>query len=89
MELFWAPGPLVWGPPGPSKTQRLRVSLELDFPPINHVVIQILNETFKKMWILALAAVLEAPWPLVWGPPGPPKTQRLGVSLELDFPPIN
>ena len=41
------------------------------------------------MWILALGAVLGAPGPLVWGPPGPPKTQRLGVSLELDFPPIN
>ena len=67
------PGPLVRGPSGLPETQRQGVSLELDFPPINWLVKQILNEIFKKMWILALGAVLGAPGPLVWGPPDPLK----------------
>ena len=71
--VLGAPEPPVWGPPGSPKTQRLGVSLEFDFPPIDWLVKQILNEIFKKMWILALGAVLGAPGPLVWGPPDPLK----------------
>ena len=41
------------------------------------------------MLILPIGAVLGAPGPLAWGPPGPRETQRLGVSLESEFLPIN
>ena len=70
--VLGAPGPLVWGPPGPPETQSLGFSLELDFPPIN------LNEIFKQMWILALGAVLAAPGDL-WG-------SKLRVPFYLIFP---
>ena len=59
--VLGAPGPLMWGPPVLPLTQMLGVSLELDFPPINWLVKQILNEIFLKMWILALGAVSAAP----------------------------
>ncbi len=58
--VLGAPGPLVRGPSGLPETQRQGVSLKLDFPPINWLVKQILNEIFKKMWILALGAVSAA-----------------------------